>query len=134
MLSSVAVACVFCHRLSVGDLLVENALAAAFPDAFPLSPGHCLVIPRRHEPDFFALTPEEQGAVWSLLEAVRSRIERERRPDGYNVGVNIGAAAGQTVAHAHLHLVPRYRGDVTDPRGGVRWIIPAKAVYWDDAR
>jgi diadenosine tetraphosphate (Ap4A) HIT family hydrolase len=134
MLSSVAVACVFCHRLSVGDLLVENALAAAFPDAFPLSPGHCLVIPRRHEPDFFALTLEEQGAVWSLLEAVRSRIERERRPDGYNVGVNIGAAAGQTVAHAHLHLVPRYRGDVADPRGGVRWIIPAKAAYWEDAR
>jgi len=134
MLSCVAVACVFCHRLTDGDLLAENTLAAAFADAFPLSSGHCLVVPRRHEPDFFALTTEEQTAILALLGPLRSRIERENLPEGYNVGVNIGAAAGQTIAHAHVHLVPRYRGDVADPRGGVRWIIPAKAAYWDDAR
>jgi diadenosine tetraphosphate (Ap4A) HIT family hydrolase len=134
MLSFVAVACAFCHRLTAGDLLAQNSLAAAFADAFPVNPGHCLVVPRRHEPDFFALTSDEQAAVWALLGPLRSRIERARLPDGYNIGVNIGTAAGQTVAHAHLHLVPRYRGDVADPRGGVRWIIPTKAAYWEKAR
>jgi len=83
MLSCVAVACVFCHRLTDGDLLAENTLAAAFADAFPLSSGHCLVVPRRHEPDFFALTTEEQTAILALLGPLRSRIERENLPEGY---------------------------------------------------
>ena len=127
-----AVACVFCHRLAAGDLVAENAFAAAFFDAFPLSPGHCLAVSRRHESNFLALTPAEQAAVWALVPLVQSRIERDHVPDGYNLGINIGEAAGQTIAHAHLHVIPRYRGDVPDPRGGIRLIIPAKARYWAD--
>jgi diadenosine tetraphosphate (Ap4A) HIT family hydrolase len=108
-----------------------NEHAAAFPDAFPLNDGHCLIVPRRHEADFFALTAEEQAAVWALLSEVRRHIEADGMPDGYNVGINVGEAAGQTVAHAHLHLIPRYRADVLDPRGGIRCVIPAKARYWE---
>jgi diadenosine tetraphosphate (Ap4A) HIT family hydrolase len=125
------VACPFCDRLAAGDLVAENGLAAAFLDAFPLSPGHCLAVPRRHQPDFLALTAEEQRAVWALVPAVRRRIEGDRRPDGYNIGVNVGEAAGQTIGHAHLHVIPRYRGDVADPRGGIRLILPARARYWE---
>lgn len=126
-----SVTCPFCDRLITGDLMAENELAAAFFDAFPLSPGHCLAVPRRHEPDFLALTTEEQTAVWALVPAVRRRIESDRLPDGYNIGINVGDAAGQTVGHAHLHVIPRYQGDVVDPRGGIRLIIPARARYWE---
>jgi diadenosine tetraphosphate (Ap4A) HIT family hydrolase len=126
------VACAFCQRLATGDLVAENALAAAYFDAFPLSPGHCLAVPRRHESNFLALSPEEQAAVWALVPPVRSRIESDQAPDGYNLGINIGEAAGQTIGHAHLHVIPRYRGDVPDPRGGVRLIIPDKARYSSD--
>ncbi len=111
--------------------MAENDLAVAFADAFPLSLGHCLVVPRRHEADFLALTSQEQAAVWALVAPVRRSIEGDRVPDGYNIGINVGEAAGQTVVHAHLHVIPRYRGDVADPRGGIRWIIPARARYWE---
>ena len=125
--------CVFCDRLAAGDLEAENELAAAFPDAFPLTRGHTLVVPRRHAADYFGLTPAEQTAMWRLVNTVRARIERELHPDGHNLGVNVGQAAGQTVGHVHIHLIPRYAGDVDDPRGGIRWIIPAKAPYWEQA-
>ena len=121
----------FCNRVVSGDLVADNELAVAFLDAFPLSPGHCLVVPRRHESDFLALTPEETAAVWALVACVRRHIEADRTPDGYNIGINVGEAAGQTVAHAHLHVIPRYQGDVPDARGGIRWIIPARAAYWE---
>lgn len=124
--------CPFCQRLTDGTFVSENAFAVAFLDAYPLSEGHCVVVPRRHEPDFFALTAEELGAVWTLASSVRQSINTSRVPNGYNLGVNVGRAAGQTVDHAHLHVVPRYHGDVSDPRGGVRWIIPARAAYWKD--
>ena len=123
--------CVFCDRLAAGDLAVENELAAAFSDAFPLTRGHTLVVSRRHEADYFGLTADEQTALWQLVNRVRHRIERELRPGGYNLGVNVGQAAGQTVGHVHIHLIPRYAGDVDDPRGGIRWILPAKARYWE---
>ena len=126
-------ACVFCDRLAAGDLAAENELAAAFLDAFPLTHGHTLVVPRRHETDYFALTAAEQTAMWRLVNTVRARVEGELHPDGYNLGVNVGQAAGQTVGHVHIHLIPRYAGDVDDPRGGIRWIIPAKARYWEQA-
>jgi diadenosine tetraphosphate (Ap4A) HIT family hydrolase len=125
------VQCVLCNRLVGGDLVAENDLAVAFLDAFPLNPGHCLVVPRRHEPDFLALSSEEQAAVWALVAPVRRHIEASRTPNGYNIGINVGEAAGQTVAHAHLHVIPRHEGDVPDPRGGIRWVIPAKARYWE---
>ena len=123
-------ACVFCERLTAGDLLCENEAAAAFLDVFPLSPGHALIVPKRHEPDFLRLTGDEGAAVWRLLGPVRDFLDGRFRPGGYNLGVNVGADAGQTVDHAHLHVIPRYAGDVPEPRGGIRWIIPAKARYW----
>lgn len=123
--------CVFCERLTSGAFVAANDLAVAILDGFPLTRGHCLILPRRHEPDFLALTPDEQLAIWALVHPARQHIEREGIPDGYNIGINIGLPAGQTVLHAHLHVIPRYRGDVADPRGGVRCVIPGKARYWE---
>jgi len=123
--------CPFCERIASGDVDSENQSAVAFPDAFPLSPGHTLITPKRHERDFFLLGQDEQRDIWELTAEMQRQLVQQHRPDGFNIGVNVGEAAGQTVAHAHLHLVPRYGGDVGDPRGGVRWIIPAKAPYWD---
>ena len=124
--------CIFCAKISAGDVLAQEELAAALADAFPLTPGHTLIIPRRHEPDFLALTPDEHAAIWRLMAQCRVILDREHRPQGYNLGVNVGEAAGQTVAHAHLHVIPRYAGDVPQPRGGIRWIIPHRARYWTE--
>ena len=125
-------ACPFCDRIAVGDLIAANDSAAALFDGYPLNPGHCLVVPRRHVADFFDLSQAEQADVWRLVAEIKARLDKERAPAGYNVGINVGAAAGQTVWHAHVHLIPRRAGDVEDPRGGVRWVIPAKAPYWRD--
>ena len=124
--------CVFCEAISQHLYFVQNSSAVAFPDAYPLSPGHALIVPRRHETDFFALTDEEQTAVWDLMRQVRDSGEREYSPAGYNVGLNAGPAAGQTIDHTHVHFIPRYKGDVEDARGGIRWVIPARAPYWDE--
>jgi diadenosine tetraphosphate (Ap4A) HIT family hydrolase len=125
--------CVMCERAGGEGLIASNTLAAAFADGFPLTPGHTLIVPCRHESDFLALSSAEQHAIWALVPDVCRHIETHHRPDGYNIGVNVGEAAGQTVGHAHLHVIPRYRGDVEDPRGGIRWIIPGKARYWEGA-
>lgn len=125
--------CVFCERIAAGNASAGSDLAVAFPDAYPVSPGHTLLVPRRHEPGYFALEPDEQRALWSLAAEVRSRLEREHQPAGYNVGVNVGEAGGQTVPHVHLHVIPRYEGDVEDPRGGVRHVIPGRAAWWEEA-
>jgi diadenosine tetraphosphate (Ap4A) HIT family hydrolase len=125
--------CPFCIRIVHSQVIFENELAVAIYDGYPVSPGHTLIVPRRHIADLLALTEEEQTAIWALVAPVRKNIERDHSPDGYNIGVNIGAAGGQTVPHAHLHVIPRYSGDVQDPRGGIRWIIPAKAAYWKTA-
>jgi diadenosine tetraphosphate (Ap4A) HIT family hydrolase len=122
--------CPFCDRIPQVARDDRNDLAAALEDAYPASPGHTLIVPLRHEPDFFSLSGEEQAAMWQLAELVRRRLQNELKPDGLNVGINVGAAAGQTVEHAHIHLIPRFTGDVPDPRGGVRWIIKDKARYW----
>jgi diadenosine tetraphosphate (Ap4A) HIT family hydrolase len=124
--------CVFCEAISRHVHLVENSHAVAFPDAYPLSPGHALIVPRRHVTDFFTLSGDEQAAVWDLIRQVRDSIEGEYSPAGYNVGLNAGPVAGQTINHAHVHVIPRYKGDVDDPRGGIRWVIPARAAYWDE--
>lgn len=122
--------CVFCRPVSVPDLLAANDLAVAFPAGFPVSPGHALIVPRRHEPDFFSLSAEEQAAVIALVNPVRVALNRDFGPDAYNLGVNAGKAAGQTILHTHLHVIPRYNGDVAEPRGGVRWVLPEAARYW----
>ena len=109
--------------------VAANALAFAVRDAFPVSPGHTLVVPRRLVPTWFDATREEQHALLDLVEVVRRALDAERQPDGYNVGFNAGVAAGQTVLHLHVHVIPRYAGDVPDPRGGVRHVIPGKGNY-----
>jgi len=130
----IARTCPFCERLQTGEVLDGSSLAAAFPDGFPVSPGHTLVVPRRHVGDYFELKGEEQVALWGLVAAVKARLDREHSPAGYNVGINVGPAGGQTVWHAHVHVIPRFDGDVEDPRGGVRWVIRAKAPYWKERR
>jgi diadenosine tetraphosphate (Ap4A) HIT family hydrolase len=109
---------------------MANEAAIAFSDAFPVAEGHTLVAPRRHVTSLFDLPVEEQVALWRLVALVRGKLLEELRPDGFNVGVNDGPAAGQTVLHAHVHVIPRRVGDVGDPRGGVRWVVPDKAAYW----
>ena len=123
--------CPFCARLESGDVLCGSALSAALLDGFPIGPGHCLIVPRRHVGLFFDLTEEEQRDLFALVPAVKKLIEERWKPDAYNVGLNVGEAAGQTVPHVHLHVIPRYRGDVPDPRGGIRWVIPGRARYWE---
>jgi diadenosine tetraphosphate (Ap4A) HIT family hydrolase len=107
----------------------QNALAYATRDSYPVSPGHTLVIPFRHCAGFFDLSAAEMAACMELLVSTRQDLDAELRPDGYNVGVNVGTAGGQSVLHVHVHLIPRYAGDHPRPQGGVRRIIPWKADY-----
>jgi diadenosine tetraphosphate (Ap4A) HIT family hydrolase len=111
------------------DWIASNALAFAIFDGFPVSPGHALIIPKRLVATWFEATPDEQQALMALVETVKARLDRDYQPDGYNIGVNVGEAGGQTVFHLHVHLIPRYRGDMDDPRGGVRHVIPWKGNY-----
>lgn len=122
--------CVFCRRIAAQDVSHANDHAVAFPDAFPVAEGHTLVVPRRHEADLFELPNAERAATWALVDEIHAELDHRLTPDGFNVGVNSSPAAGQTVAHAHVHVIPRWVGDVDDPRGGVRWVIPHKADYW----
>jgi diadenosine tetraphosphate (Ap4A) HIT family hydrolase len=112
------------------DWVASNALAFAIRDAFPVSAGHTLVVPRRLFASWFEATAEEQVAIFELVDVVRRQLDAsERPPQGYNIGMNVGATAGQTVAHLHVHVIPRYAGDVPDPRGGIRHVIPGKGNY-----
>ena len=111
--------------------IVQNDLAFAIEDGFPVSPGHTLVVTRRVVATWWDASPNERAAVMALVDEVKTLLDARYRPDGYNVGFNAGAAAGQTVAHLHVHVIPRYHGDVPDPRGGVRLAIPAKGNYLD---
>ena len=122
--------CPFCD-VPDADSGCDNPLAYARRDGFPISSGHTLIIPRRHVRSLFECTPGERLALLQLLEDAKEQLDAEFHPDGYNIGINDGAAAGQTVMHLHIHLIPRYKGDKDDPRGGVRWIFPDKAKYWE---
>lgn len=121
--------CPFC-ALPAERILILADEALVIRDAFPVSPGHTLVIPRRHIGSFFELSDAERTCMVELLAQAKAELDLSFQPDGFNIGINDGAAAGQTVQHLHLHLIPRYRGDVPDPRGGVRWVMPGKAKYW----
>ena len=121
--------CPFC-AIPRDQVLIEHPLALAKRDGYPVSKGHTLIIPRRHVVTFFETTEEERRAMMKLLDEVKAMLDREHKPDGYNIGINNGPAAGQTVMHMHMHLIPRYAGDTADARGGVRWIFPDKAAYW----
>ena len=122
--------CPFCQALLDRELIAANAATIAFADRFPLSRGHTLVVPRQHVDSVFSLSTAEAHSLWDLVATVRQELARTFAPTGFNIGINDGVAAGQTVPHAHVHIIPRYAGDVPDPRGGVRWVMPAKAAYW----
>ena len=119
-------ACPFCQP---AEVLLENDLACVIHDRFPASPGHLLILPRRHVADWFETTAQERLAMFDLADAAKTWLDGEFHPDGFNLGVNVGEVAGQTIFHVHLHLIPRYRGDVAVPRGGVRGVIPTKQSY-----
>lgn len=121
--------CPFCN-VDKSKIMMANDHAIAFPDGFPVTPGHALIVPKRHIVSFFEATREEQTALLDLLTVMRQLLLEEQSPNGFNIGINDGPAAGQTVMHLHIHLIPRYAGDTDDPRGGVRWIMPQKAPYW----
>lgn len=114
-----------------GETLLATEYAAAIDDAYPLSVGHSLIVTRRHVATLLDASPEESRACWALVNSLVAFLRDRHEPDGFNVGMNLGAAAGQTVDHVHIHVIPRYRGDVDDPRGGIRWVLPAKANYWE---
>jgi diadenosine tetraphosphate (Ap4A) HIT family hydrolase len=126
--------CPFCTP-QPNRIFLESDLILGLWDGFPVSPGHALLVPRRHVADWFDATADEQAALTGAISRARMLIEERAalegrpKPDGYNVGFNAGAAAGQTVFHLHVHVIPRYAGDTSDPRGGIRHVIPAKAVY-----
>jgi diadenosine tetraphosphate (Ap4A) HIT family hydrolase len=121
--------CPFCNQEN-SRVILANDHAMAIYDSFPVTPGHTLIIPKRHISSLFEATREEQAALFDLLSAMRQLLLKERNPAGFNIGINDGPAAGQTVMHLHIHLIPRYAGDTEDPRGGVRWVMPSKAPYW----
>ena len=115
-----------CELCAAADVLRENALAYVRRDNHALSPGHVLVVPKRHVASFFEMTRDEQAAVLALLSEAQKAIQVEHAPDGYNIGVNVGKAGGQSRMHVHVHLIPRYAGDVPDPAGGIRCVLAGR--------
>jgi diadenosine tetraphosphate (Ap4A) HIT family hydrolase len=123
--------CPFCS-LESDRIISESDYTVTIRDGFPVSEGHTLIIPKRHVQSFFELQAIEKTAILQALDEAKEALDRELNPDGYNIGINDGEAAGQTVMHLHIHLIPRYKGDTEDPRGGVRHVFPGKAKYWED--
>lgn len=121
--------CLFC-TVPPHEVLIDGPIAMARIDNHPVSPGHTLIIPKRHVASFFETTEEERIVMCRLLDEAKAILDDRHKPDGYNIGINGGPAAGQTVMHLHIHLIPRYAGDKPDPRGGVRWVLPERAAYW----
>jgi diadenosine tetraphosphate (Ap4A) HIT family hydrolase len=122
-------ACPFC-ALPASRIVDEAEHCLAIRDAFPVSEGHTLIIAKRHVGSLFDLSEDEVQNLFRLLARAKQSLDAAYRPAGFNVGINDGRAAGQTIPHLHVHLIPRYTGDVHDPRGGIRWIFPEKADYW----
>ena len=126
--------CIFCEIQDDAKRLpvAKNEFAIAIRDGYPVANGHTLIIPKRHVMSFFDLTEAERSSIFKLLTIAKNNLDQELGPDAYNIGINDGQEAGQTVPHLHIHLIPRYKGDTEDPRGGIRWIMPDKADYWSD--
>lgn len=126
--------CTFCEIQDDAKRIpvAQNELAIAIRDGYPVSNGHTLIIPKRHIRSFFDMTETERSSIFNLLTIAKNNLDQEFGPDAYNIGINDGQNAGQTVPHLHIHLIPRYKGDTEDPRGGIRWIMPDKADYWSD--
>ena len=120
--------CPFCSPLSENVVLVNDFCFARW-DNYPVNEGHMLIIPHRHIADYFDANEEEKKALWGLVDQAKLFLDNQLSPQGYNIGVNVGEVAGQTVSHLHIHLIPRYAGDMPDPKGGVRGVIPEKQKY-----
>jgi ATP adenylyltransferase len=121
--------CLFCS-IDKSRIIATNGLAYAIRDGFPVTEGHTLVIPKRHVEDYFGLSQAELLACDDLLRTLKEQVQREDSSVvGFNIGMNAGKAAGQTIFHCHMHLIPRRIGDVAEPRGGVRHLIPGKGAY-----
>lgn len=123
--------CIFCKlfRESSRKIIAQNNTFFAIYDEFPVSDGHVLLIPKRHVESFFDITKKELDDLFELIKKVREIVDRKFNPDGYNIGINEGRAAGRTIDHLHIHVIPRYKGDVENPVGGVRNVIPGKGDY-----
>lgn len=117
------------HPIDRARIILETGQCVAFFDRYPVSKGHALVVPHRPVNSLYELDAHLQAEIWDAVRRVRDILEERFNPAGFNIGVNDGPAAGQTVPHAHVHVIPRYVGDVPDPRGGIRWVIPEKARY-----
>lgn len=118
--------CIFCRKV---DLIYEGDLIYISQDRYPVSPGHVLIVPKRHVPEYFDCTKHEITELWDSVNLAKEIIEKDHKPDSYNIGINVSKVAGQSVPHTHIHLIPRYEGDVADPRGGVRSVIPKNRTY-----
>jgi diadenosine tetraphosphate (Ap4A) HIT family hydrolase len=122
--------CPFCSQ--AGEVVLLSELCFGRWDKHPVTEGHLLIIPKRHITDYFSATAEEKSALWALVDKAKALLDDRFKPDGYNIGINVGASAGQTVMHCHIHLIPRRQGDSINPRGGVRAVIAGKADYSTD--
>lgn len=119
--------CPFCNPDR--QIILNTDLVFAVYDKYPVSKGHILVIPKRHVEDYFDLDENEKASIWEMVTQVKTILDSKYKPQGYNIGFNVGEAAGQTIGHAHIHVIPRYKGDMEDPTGGVRHVIPGKGKY-----
>lgn len=128
-ISAVEEKCRFCLTKPSRRIMIEGKYGFAAWDRHPASEGHFLVIPYRHFANYFDINDEECEELWSLVARGREICEEKFHPDGYNIGINVGAAAGQSINHLHIHVIPRYKGDVENPKGGVRGVIPHKKFY-----
>lgn len=121
--------CIFCNPASDRELILESATAYAMFDKFPVNDGHALIIPKKHCANYFDLNFRDQSACWFMINKVKKVLSERFNPDGFNIGLNVNSSAGQTVPHVHIHIIPRYKGDVVNPTGGVRNVIPSKGDY-----
>lgn len=125
--NAVSADCIFCRPDRA--ILAETELSLAFFDSYPVSRGHALVVPRRHLVSIWDLSAGEYADAFNLVRRVKELLQEKFEPQGFNIGANCGAAAGQSVWHAHIHVIPRYAGDVANPKGGVRNVVPGKGGY-----
>ncbi len=121
--------CYFCKCVEEKNIVLENKLAFALFDGYPVNEGHMLIIPKRHIKDWWETTYAERKDILSLVDQAKEYLDKKYKPDGYNIGMNLGESAGQSIMHLHVHLIPRYVGDTPNPRGGVRGVIPEKQNY-----
>jgi diadenosine tetraphosphate (Ap4A) HIT family hydrolase len=121
--------CRFCQSKPSRRLMIEGQFGFAAWDRHPASDGHFLVIPYRHFPSYFEINDEERDELWRLVAEGKKMVDKVYQPDGYNIGINVGKWAGQSIPHLHIHVIPRYKGDVENPKGGVRGVIPNKKLY-----